>query len=87
MEKMYKLIFKWSEDEENDGNLRTFTEEIAVSSSKEELIDKVYEWFEERDENADDFGKWDEDKSSFYCFLDECLIDTEFIIEEVDFLK
>lgn len=87
MEKMYKLIFKWSEDEENDGNIRTFTEEIAVSSSKEELIDKVYEWFDERDENADDFGQWEEDKSIFYCFLDECLIDTVFIIEEVDLLK
>lgn len=86
---MYKLSFRWSEDDEDsdEPNLVTYTEEIAVSSSKEELIDKVYEWFDERDENADDFGKWDEDKSSFYCFLDEFLIDTEFIIEEVDLLK
>lgn len=86
MEKMYKLIFKWSEDDD-DGNLETLSEKIAVSSSKEELIDKVYEWFSERDENADDFGHWDEDKSRFHCFIDECLIDTVFIIEEIDYLK
>lgn len=83
MEKMYKLNFRWSEDDD-DGNLVRYTEEIAVSSSKEELIDKVYEWFSERDENADDFGYWLEDKSIFYCFLGEYLIDTEFIIEEID---
>ena len=87
MEKMYKLSFRWSE-KDDDGNLETLTEKIAVSSSKEELIGKVYEWFrEERDANADDYGQWEEDKSIFYCFLDEFLIDTVFIIEEVDLLK
>ena len=41
----------------------------------------------ERDENADDYGHWSEDKSIFYCFIDECLIDTVFIIEEVDLFE
>ena len=88
MEKIYVLSFKWTEEGAWDENDEQHIDIIAVSSDKQLLIEKLYEWCKERfGENADDIGEWVGDKHDYFvCYIGE-LGTCSFSIEEVDLLK
>lgn len=94
MEKIFVLYFKYFEDE-------TQLEVIAASQTKELLYGKVYDWFREHNyeipdddaeaekylEEDEDIRGWWNDRKTNFNFYDAQVGDSDFYIEEVDFLK
>jgi hypothetical protein len=94
MEKMYVLYLQYFDYE-------TQIEFIASSETKELLYGKVYDWFRSHnydipdddaeaekylEEDEDIRGWWDDRRTNFN-FYDACMGESDFWIEEVEFLK
>lgn len=94
MEKIYVLYLQYFDYE-------TQLDFIAASSTKELLYGKVYDWFREHNyeipdddaevekylkEDEDIVGWWNDRRTNFN-FYDACMGESNFWIEEVDFLK
>ncbi len=81
------MSFRWTEEGAWDENDEKHIDILSVSSDKQLLIDKVYEWCKEKlGEDADDIGEWDDNHRYFDCYI-EGIGSSSFTIEEVDLLK
>ena len=101
MEKIYVLSFRYTEEGAWDENDEQHIDIIAVSSSIEALQHRVYDWFRKHNyeipdddaeaekylEEDEDIRGWWNDRRTNFNFYDACMGESDFWIEEVDYLK